>query len=75
MELRGKGMDLELVRHGVATPLKNCEPFVAAGEMTAGPMAGHDPRVGVIGTGAMGGGVVESLVRAGHRHVGAGHPG
>ncbi|MET0919073.1 MAG: NAD(P)-dependent oxidoreductase [Burkholderiales bacterium] len=28
-------------------------------------MAGHDPRVGVIGTGAMGGGVVESLARAG----------
>ena len=28
MELRGKGMDLQLVNHGVETPLKNCEPFV-----------------------------------------------
>ena len=28
MELRGKGMDLQLVNHGVATPLKNCEPLV-----------------------------------------------
>ena len=28
MELRGKGMDLQLVRHGVATPLKDCQPFV-----------------------------------------------
>ncbi len=29
------------------------------------------PRVGVIGTGAMGGGVVESLVRAGIADLGA----
>ncbi len=28
LELRGKGMDLQLVSNGVATPLKNCEPFV-----------------------------------------------
>jgi len=28
MELRGKGMDLQLVNHGVPTQLKNCEPFV-----------------------------------------------
>ena len=39
MELRGKGMDLELVRMGVATPLKDCQPFVGAAEMTRGPMA------------------------------------
>lgn len=29
VELRGKGMDLELVRLGVATPLKDCQPFSA----------------------------------------------
>ena len=29
IELRGKGMDLELVRLGVATPLKDCQPFSA----------------------------------------------
>jgi membrane-bound inhibitor of C-type lysozyme len=28
MELRGKGMDLQLLNHGVATVLKNCEPLV-----------------------------------------------
>ena len=28
MELRGKGMDLQLVNHGVPTHLKNCEQFV-----------------------------------------------
>lgn len=27
MELRGKGMDLELVHLGVPTPLKECQPF------------------------------------------------
>src|SRR5262245_42591469 len=30
IELRGKGMDLELVRMGSPTPLKDCEPFSAA---------------------------------------------
>ena len=30
MELRGKGMDLELVRFGATTPLKDCQPFSAA---------------------------------------------
>jgi hypothetical protein len=30
VEVRGKGMDLELVRLGVATPLKDCQPFSAA---------------------------------------------
>jgi len=29
VELRGKGMDLELVRFGTATPLKDCQPFSA----------------------------------------------
>jgi membrane-bound inhibitor of C-type lysozyme len=29
VELRGKGMDLELVRLGVATPLKDCQPYLA----------------------------------------------
>ena len=28
LELRGKGMDLELLHFGVATPLKDCEPFL-----------------------------------------------
>ena len=28
MELRGKGIDLQLVNHGVSTQLKNCEPLV-----------------------------------------------
>jgi membrane-bound inhibitor of C-type lysozyme len=27
LELRGKGMDLQLVRDGVATPLADCEPY------------------------------------------------
>ena len=27
IEVRGKGMDLELVRHGVETPLKDCQPM------------------------------------------------
>ena len=30
MELRGKGMDLELVRLGVPTPLKDCQQFSVA---------------------------------------------
>jgi membrane-bound inhibitor of C-type lysozyme len=29
MELRGKGMDLQLVTHGVETHLSDCQPFVA----------------------------------------------
>jgi hypothetical protein len=29
MELRGKGMDLQLVDNGVATPLEGCAPYVA----------------------------------------------
>jgi membrane-bound inhibitor of C-type lysozyme len=29
MELRGKGMDLQLVRNGVATPLNDCQPLSA----------------------------------------------
>jgi membrane-bound inhibitor of C-type lysozyme len=28
MELRGKGMDLQLVRNGVVTPLDDCQPYV-----------------------------------------------
>ncbi len=28
MELRGKGMELELVRLGMATPLKDCQPYL-----------------------------------------------
>ena len=28
MELLGKGMDLHLVRNGVSTPLKDCQPLV-----------------------------------------------
>ena len=28
MELRGKGMDLQLVRNGVVTPLNDCQPYV-----------------------------------------------
>lgn len=27
IELRGKGMDLQLVNNGVVTPLKECQPF------------------------------------------------
>jgi len=27
LELRGKGMDLQLVRNGAATPLAGCEPY------------------------------------------------
>jgi membrane-bound inhibitor of C-type lysozyme len=27
LELRGKGMDLQLVRDGMATPLAGCEPY------------------------------------------------
>jgi hypothetical protein len=27
MELRGKGTDLQLIRDGTATPLKDCEPY------------------------------------------------
>ena len=27
MELRGKGMDLQLVRHGAAIPLADCQPY------------------------------------------------
>jgi membrane-bound inhibitor of C-type lysozyme len=27
MELRGKGMDLQLVQNGVVTPLTDCQPF------------------------------------------------
>jgi hypothetical protein len=27
MELRGKGMDLQLVQNGVETPLKDCQPL------------------------------------------------
>lgn len=30
MEVRGKGMDLELIRMGNLTPLKDCQPFSAA---------------------------------------------
>ncbi len=29
MELRGKGTDLQLVRHGVAIPLADCQPYQA----------------------------------------------
>ena len=29
MELRGKGTDLQLVRHGVAIPLSDCQPYQA----------------------------------------------
>ena len=28
MEMRGKGMDLQLVRDGVATPLVDCQPYL-----------------------------------------------
>ena len=28
IELRGKGMDLQLVNHGIETPLNDCQPFV-----------------------------------------------
>jgi membrane-bound inhibitor of C-type lysozyme len=27
MELRGKGTELQLIRNGVVTPLKDCEPY------------------------------------------------
>jgi hypothetical protein len=27
MELRGKGMDLQLIQNGVTTPLRDCQPF------------------------------------------------
>ncbi len=27
LELRGKGMDLQLTRHGTVTPLESCEPY------------------------------------------------
>jgi hypothetical protein len=27
MELRGKGTDLQLVRHGAAIPLADCQPY------------------------------------------------
>jgi len=27
MELRGKGTELQLIRDGVVTPLKDCEPY------------------------------------------------
>ena len=27
-QLRGKGMDLQLVRNGVVTPLNDCQPYV-----------------------------------------------
>jgi membrane-bound inhibitor of C-type lysozyme len=30
IEVQGKGMDLELVRMGTVTPLKDCQPFSAA---------------------------------------------
>ena len=30
IEVRGKGVDLELVRMGAPTPLKDCQPFSAA---------------------------------------------
>ena len=29
LELRGKGMDLQLVRHGAAIPLADCQPYQA----------------------------------------------
>jgi membrane-bound inhibitor of C-type lysozyme len=29
MELRGKGTDLQLVRHGAAVPLSDCQPYQA----------------------------------------------
>ena len=41
MELRGKGMDLQLVHNGVATPLNDCQPFVRA--RSSGPMTAPCP--------------------------------
>jgi hypothetical protein len=29
LDLRGKGMDLQLIRNGVSTPLADCQPYAA----------------------------------------------
>ena len=59
VELRGKGVDLQLFNNTTRHAARRLQAVRAAqGVLTS-------LRVGVIGTGAMGGGVVQSLVRAG----------
>ncbi len=64
-----RAAELQLIRDGVVTPLKDCEPYaICRPPSSRRGMPAHasgTAGVGVIGTGAMGMGVVESLLRAG----------